>query len=406
MPFPLDAPPAVATLTMGRVSLYALGVLTVAALATNLTVPTVARLAVALRALDHPGERKVQKQAVPRLGGVAIAVGLAAGIGSAAVLRWDRWGAAVGQGELVALAIGTFLVFLLGVVDDIVGVSAAKKFVVQILAAALLVHAGWSFTVLRLPGLPAIDFGFLGPVVSIVWIVGVTNAINLIDGLDGLAGGVVSIIAGSFLCYALLQGSPGTVILMAAIAGACLGFLRHNWEPARVFMGDSGSLTLGFLLAAMAVHSALKAPAAVAIVVPILALGVPMMDTLLVMAVRFLDRPQGPMVDRFLRMFRADRAHLHHLLSHLGGRRSAIVTSIYAVVVVFCLAALVVAVTGQTTLGLVLVGLEFSVVLGMRRLGLAALARRLALQQRQEIREEVFGTPPPAPADNVRRIGR
>lgn len=406
MPFLLDAPPSVATLTMGRVLLYALGVLAVSALATNLTVPTVARLAVALRALDHPGERKAQKEAIPRLGGVAIAVGLASGIGSAAVLRWDRWGAAVGKGELAALAIGTFLIFLLGVVDDMVGVSAAKKFVVQILAAMLLVHAGWSFTVLRLPGLPAIDFGVFGGVVSIVWIVGVTNAINLIDGLDGLASGVVTIIAGSFLCYALLQGSPGTVILMAAIAGSCLGFLRHNWEPARVFMGDSGSLTLGFLLAAMAVHSALKAPAAVAILVPILALGVPVMDTLLVMVVRFLDRPQGPIVDRFLRMFRADRHHLHHLLSHIGGRRSVIVASIYAVVVVFCLAALVVAVTGQMMLGVFLIGLEFSVVLGMRKLGLAMHARRLAQQQRQEIKEEVLGIHADPPPSQVQRIGR
>lgn len=398
---------------MDKILLYALGVAAVSALATNLTVPTIARIAITLRALDHPGARKTQKEAVPRLGGVAIAIGLAAGIGSAAVLRWDRWGAAVGRSELVALAMGTFLVFLLGVVDDLVGVSAAKKFLVQILAAMLLVHAGWAFTVLRLPGLGEVDLGPFGGLVSIVWIVGVTNAINLIDGLDGLAGGVVTIIAVSFLSYALLQASPGTVILMAAIAGACLGFLRHNWEPARVFMGDSGSLTLGFLLAAMAVHSALKAPAAVAILVPILALGVPVMDTLLVMAVRFLDRPKGPLVNRFLRMFRADRQHLHHLLSNLGARRSVIVAAIYVVVVVFCLSALVVAATGQTSLGLALLGFEFVVVLGMRRLGMAMEARRLAQEQRQQVREEVLGAPSapaaapePAPVSPLRRIGR
>jgi UDP-GlcNAc:undecaprenyl-phosphate GlcNAc-1-phosphate transferase len=391
---------------MEGILLYALGVIAVSALATNLTVPTVARLAIALRALDHPSGRKFQKEPVPRLGGVAIAVGLAVGIGSAAVLRWDRWGAAVGRSELVALAMGTFLVFLLGVVDDLVGVSAAKKFLVQILAAMLLVHAGWAFTVLRLPGLGEIDLGAFGGVVSILWIVGVTNAINLIDGLDGLAGGVVTIIAVSFLSYALLQASPGTVILMAAIAGSCLGFLRHNWEPARVFMGDSGSLTLGFLLAAMAVHSALKAPAAVAILVPILALGVPVMDTVLVMAVRFLDRPKGRLVNRFLSMFRADRQHLHHLLAHIGGRRSMIVVAIYVVVVVFCLSALIVAATGQTTLGLALLGFEFAVVLGMRKLGLAMHARRLAQEQRRQVREEILGLKPDREMAPVRRIGR
>lgn len=391
---------------MEAIWLYALGVFGVAALATNLTVPPVARLAVALRALDHPGERKSQKAAVPRLGGVAIAVGLAVAIGTAAVLRWDHWGAAVGRSELVALAIGTAVIFLVGVIDDLMGVSAGKKFLVQIFAAWLLVRVGWAFSVLRLPGLGEINLGVFGGVVSILWIVGVTNAINLLDGLDGLASGVVTIISVSFLTYALLQGNTGTVILMAAVAGSCLGFLRHNWEPAQVFMGDSGSLTLGFLLAATTVHSSLKAPAAVAILIPILALGVPVMDTLLVMAVRFLDRPKGPVGNRFLRMFRADRQHLHHLLSHVGGKRFRIVAAIYSVVVVFCAAALLVATTGEPTLGIVLVVLEFAVVLGMRQLGLAMQARRLAQLQRQEIRAEVLRQPDGEQASKVRRFRR
>src|SRR5262249_3691992 len=212
-------------------------------------------------------------------------------------------------------------------------------------AAWPLVHAGWAFEVLRLPLLGEIHLGLFGGVVSLLWIVGVTNPINLIDGLDGLAGGVVAIISVSFPRLAMLQGEAGTGVPKAAVAGSCLGFLRHNWEPARVFMGDSGSLMLGFLLAATAVHSSLKAPAAVAILVPILALGVPVMDTLLVMTVRFLDRPKGPVTGRFLRMFHADRQHLHHLLSHVGGARSRIVTVIYLVVLSFCAMALVVAVT-------------------------------------------------------------
>jgi len=217
----------------------------------------------------------------------------------------------------------------------------------------------------------------------------VTNAINLIDGLDGLAGGVVAIISTSLLAYAVLQGNTGTVLLMAATAGSCIGFLRHNWEPAKIFMGDSGSLSLGFLLAAATVHSSLKAPAAVAILVPILALGVPVMDTLLVMAVRFLDRPKGPMTGRFLRMFHADRQHLHHLLSHFGGARSRIVTMIYLLVVSFGAMALVVAVTGNINLGIALIVLEFLIVLGMRQMGLALAARRLARLQREEIKSDL-----------------
>lgn len=383
---------------------YALGAVFVAALATNLMVPPVTRLAVALRALDHPGERKQQAGAVPRLGGIAIALGIVLGIAVAVATRWDHWGTGIGRDELIALFLGTGLVFLVGVVDDLMGVSAAKKFLFQILAAWMLVKVGWSFEVLRLPGLGEVDLGLFGGAVSVIWIVGVTNAINLIDGLDGLAGGVVTIISVSFLGYALLQGNPGTVILMAAVAGSCIGFLRHNWEPARVFMGDSGSLTLGFLLAATSVHSSLKAPAAVAILVPILALGVPVMDTLLVMAVRFLDRPKGPVTGRFLRMFHADRNHLHHLLAHFGGERSRIVAVIYAVVLSFCTLALVVAVTGQTTLGVALVALEFSVILAMRQAGLAIQARRLARLQREEIKSEVLGWAQDAPSATVRRI--
>lgn len=383
---------------------YALGAAFVAALATNLMVPPVARMAVALRALDHPGERRQQAGSVPRLGGIAIALGILLGIAVAAAIRWDRWGAGVGQDELMALFLGTGLVFLVGVVDDLAGVSAGKKFLFQILAAWMLVRVGWSFEVLRLPGLGEIDLGLFAGAFSVLWIVGVTNAINLIDGLDGLAGGVVTIISVSFLGYSILQGNPGTVILMAAIAGSCVGFLRHNWEPARVFMGDSGSLTLGFLLAATSVHSSLKAPAAVAILVPILALGVPVMDTLLVMAVRFLDRPKGLVTGRFLRMFHADRNHLHHLLAHFGGERSRIVAIIYAVVLSFCTLALVVAVTGQTTLGVALVALEFSVILAMRQAGLAIAARRLSRLQREEVRSEVLGRAQEIPVGSVRRI--
>ena len=390
---------------MDHILFYAMGAAVIAALLANVMVPPVTRLALALRALDHPDGRKHQPGAVPRLGGVAIMTGLSLGAVLAALSRWGEL-EGMRRGEVVALALGTGLVFLIGVIDDLIGVSAAKKFLVQLLAAWLLVRIGWSFTVLRLPGLGEVRLGWLGGLVSIVWIVGVTNAINLLDGLDGLAGGVVAIISTSLLGYAILQGNTGTVLLMAATAGACIGFLRHNWEPARIFMGDSGSLSLGFLLAAATVHSSLKAPAAVAIMVPVLALGVPVMDTLLVMTVRFLDRPKGPLGARFLRMFHADRQHLHHLLAHLGGARSRIVTVIYMVVLSFCAMALVVAVTGEITLGISLIVLEFLVVLGMRQRGLAMAARRLARLQREEIKSEVLATGGGAPKTDTGKIRR
>jgi UDP-GlcNAc:undecaprenyl-phosphate GlcNAc-1-phosphate transferase len=376
---------------MNNILFYALGAAVLAGLVTNLLVPTITRFALALRAVDLPGERRQQASAVPRLGGVAITAGLAVAAGAAAIARWSEWGAHIPRGEVAALGLGTALVFLVGTVDDLVGVSAVKKLLFELVAAWFLVRIGWSFEVLRLPLVGEVHLGIWGFPVSLLWIAGVTNAINLIDGLDGLAGGVVTIISTSLLVYASLQGNPGSVILMAATAGACLGFLRHNWEPARIFMGDSGSLTLGFLLGAVSVHSSIKAPAAVAILVPILALGVPVIDTLLVMAVRFLDRPKGPVTGRFLRMFHADRNHLHHLLSHFGSRRSRIVGVIYLAVLCSCGMALFVAATGESTLGVTLLVVEFGVILAVRQMGLALAAGRLSRRRRDEVRTAVLG---------------
>lgn len=157
--------------------------------------------------------------------------------------------------------------------------------------------------------------------------IGVTKAINLLDGIDGLAGGVVAIIAASFVCFAAVRGDELGVIVMSAVVGACLGFLRYNLRynkaPAKVYMGDAGALTLGFLLAAMSVRGSVKAETAAAIVV--LALGLLVIDTLLVMAVRFPHRPKGALASRFLRMFHADRNHLHHVLLRYRGNRKRVV---------------------------------------------------------------------------------
>ena len=351
----------------------------------NLLVPPVVNLAQFLRSFDRPapgggeGERKaVLATAVPRLGGVAIAAGLAAGALVGLMAGWSQWGMKIPRPELVALPIAAGLVFLVGLVDDLFGVTPGKKFLVEFLAAWLLVRVGWSFSELNLPFVGEVHLGAWGGLVSLLWVVGVTNAINLIDGLDGLAGGVAAIISGSLLVYAVIQNNLGSVVLMASIAGACIGFLRHNWEPARVFMGDSGSLTLGFLLGAISLHSAIKAPAAVAILVPILALGLPVIDTLLVMVVRFVEGDGAPVGRRLGRMFRGDRQHLHHLLSDLATRHRRVVTVLYLIVLLFCVGAVAVAVTGEGTLGLVLLGIEIAVVVAMRQLGLVRRARDLA----------------------------
>lgn len=356
----------------------------------SLLVPPVVRLAEILRSLDRPtesGERKsVQATAVPRLGGVAITAGLSAGALLGLMAGWNQWALTIPRPELVALPIAVGLIFLVGLVDDLFGVTPTKKFLVQFLAAWLLVRVGWSFEAFNLPFVGEVHFGVWGGVVSLLWVVGVTNAINLIDGLDGLAGGVAAIISASLLVYAVIQHNAGSVVLLAAIFGACLGFLRHNWEPARVFMGDSGSLTLGFLLGAVSLHSAIKAPAAVAILVPILALGLPVIDTLLVMVVRFFEGDGAPVGRRLGRMFRGDRKHLHHLLSDLATRHRRVVPVLYLIVLLFCVGALIVAVTGEGLLGVVLLLLEVAVVVAMRQLGLVRRARVLADERKDDLR--------------------
>jgi len=272
-------------------------------------------------------------------------------------------------------------------VDDLIGVSALKKLVVEILAATLVAYGGWQFDILGLPGME-IHLGAFSGLITVLWIVGVTNAINLIDGLDGLAAGVVIIIAASFLVFSLVYQSPFAVALTAGIVGACVGFLPHNWEPARIFMGDAGSLTLGFLLASVSVFTAFKSPAAVAILVPVLALGVPVIDTLLVMMLRFLERPKGEFFHRFLRIFHADRNHLHHLLESLVTSRRQVVRWIYGMVVLSCLMAFSVAMTKRSGLGVLLLVVELVALVVVRYLGFARKARQLTLSQRREVAAE------------------
>jgi UDP-GlcNAc:undecaprenyl-phosphate/decaprenyl-phosphate GlcNAc-1-phosphate transferase len=350
----------------------------VAAVVTGALVPFVIRIARTLHAVDHPGGRRHQERAVPRLGGLAIVSGLGIALVFVTLILRSAGEFPLSRNELLAMALATFMVFLVGLVDDVSGVSALDKFLVEVLAAFLVVRVGWAFDVLGLPGGTNLDLGLLGQAVSVLWIVGVTNAINLLDGLDGLAGGVVAIIAGSFLAYGVFQGNDLTAVAMAAVVGACVGFLRYNWAPARIYLGDSGSLTLGFLLAITSVHSSLKAPAAIAILVPILVLGLPVIDTLLVMGLRFLDRPKGPFGARFQRMFHADRNHLHHLLLRLGGSRQTVVVWIYAAAAAFCLFALVVAFTRSAAMAAALMITEFVAIAMMRGLGLRGGVRQLA----------------------------
>ncbi len=365
-----------------------------AAVVTMLLTPLVVRVAWRLRAVDVPKGRKRHAAITPRLGGVAITAGIIFSLIPALLLLGGNSAVGPSADELLWFLLATLIVFALGVVDDIKPIGPIPKLLFQTLAASIIVAIGWQFTTLRLPWEAKLSVAAVGPILSILWIVGVTNAINFIDGLDGLAAGIVAIIASSLLFFAIFQRNPETVIATSCIVGACVGFLRHNWRPAKIFMGDSGSLTLGFILAAISLRTGVKASAAIAILVPLLALGLPIIDTVMVIWYRFL---QGhPKMNRLARVFRGDRKHLHHLLLEAHGHRPAVLLSLYGLVLGFCLMALIVAASGNVRLGLGFLAVEVVAVLLIRQAGLNAIARRLAEERlkRLEPASRAFEQPP------------
>lgn len=374
--------------------------------------PASARLALRLGAVDHPAGRRAHGEPTPRLGGVALTLGTVVAVGAVMPVFLPSWLSEISTSKAVVFLGATGLIFLTGVVDDIRGLTPGQKFIAQVVAGGAVLAAGGSIEHLNLPFIGSIHLGWTGYVVSLLWLVGITNAVNLIDGLDGLAGGVGLIIAASIAMISLFQGTqPGTAVIAAALAGACLGFLPHNWTPASIFMGDSGSLTMGFILAVLTHSSSLKSSTTVAILVPLLALGLPAIDTLLVMALRFATGPQDRFTRRVGRMFKADRQHVHHLLLHVAPKRSTVVALLYAIVSIFCVAALVASLSKNMPLSLALLLLEGGVVIVVRKAGMKAAARALAATQREQARKlltpdeplpEEAGTSPRAPAGGRR----
>jgi len=259
--------------------------------------------------LDEPEARKVHQVAIPRLGGVAI--GTAFYVGMAAALVVAR---AIGSplklesGHLPGILVGTALIAGVGVLDDLQGMHARVKLGAQVLIA--LVAYGLGLSVDRLSGpWGTLDIGAWSIVVTVVWVVAVINAVNLIDGLDGLASGVAVIAMAAFFVLGALSGDARPILpVLAAGAGGILGFLRYNLHPASIIMGDTGSMLLGFLLAAVGIS--LSQPiVSVPFWVPILALGLPLADTAWAVVRRLFARTP---------VFAPDKQHIHHLLLRSG----------------------------------------------------------------------------------------
>jgi UDP-GlcNAc:undecaprenyl-phosphate GlcNAc-1-phosphate transferase len=287
-----------------------------AALVTGLIVtPIVRGVAHRLGLLDQPGGRKVHQVAIPRLGGVAIAIAIAVAIGGATIANPDL-GSTPGlrPNRPPAMLAGVGLLLVIGIIDDVRGMRALIKLAFQVAAALLAWWLGLSIERLHFPW-GIIELGPLALPVTVAWIVAVINAVNLIDGLDGLAAGVVLTVLGAFGLLAAADGVDPTLFIVAATIGAAVGFLAYNLHPATIIMGDTGSMVLGFVVAAIAISLTQDGVYPQAPWVPIIALGVPIVDTMWAVVRR---TARG---DAF---FVADRGHIHHQLLRLGlGQRDA-----------------------------------------------------------------------------------
>lgn len=280
-------------------------ILIVAATATLLITPLVRRLAIRFGVVDRPGERKIHRAPMPLLGGLALAAGFSAGC----ALAYNLDAVRVFGTPFAGLAGGAAMMVLLGIYDDRYGADAKLKLSVQTVAAALVVASGSRIAILTNPLGGHWDLGILSIPISILWIVGITNAMNLIDGLDGLAAGIGAIVSLTLFSVAIPDPVSFVPVVAAALAGSCLGFLRFNFPPARIFLGDTGSLLLGFVIAVIGMQGFLKGATALALLVPLLAIGLPVIDTSLAIFRRSI---------RHRHLFQADREHLHHRLVRIG----------------------------------------------------------------------------------------
>lgn len=331
--------------------------LTCAALAVALVVsylmcPLVKSFAYKIGAIDVPKDnRRMHKKPVPRLGGLAIFLGFIV-----SMLLFAKI-----DGEMQGILLGAVIIVVLGVVDDMTPLRAYFKFFVQIVAALVAVFHGVVIETLSNPNIfsqnPYWNLSWLAIPITVLWIVGITNAVNLIDGLDGLACGVSTISAMTMLVIALLVSEGDVAIIMASLVGACLGFMPYNRNPAKMFMGDTGSTFLGYILATISIQGLFKYYAIVSFAVPFLVLGLPMFDTIFAI-VRRLAHGQNPMAP--------DRGHIHHRLIDMGLNQKQAVAALYVVSSILGLSAVVLTASGAVKAMLLLLALAITAYLTSR----------------------------------------
>lgn len=313
--------------------------------------PPVKRFAHKVGAIDVPKDaRRVHKTPIPRLGGLAIFIGFIVGV----LIFSDV------SEQIQGILIGSVIIVVLGVIDDIVALKAWQKFLIQIVAALIPVFHGVEIGIVSHPNIFASETflslsGWSIPL-TIIWIVGITNAVNLIDGLDGLAVGVSTISSITMLIIALLLSNGNVAIILAALAGACIGFMPYNINPAKIFMGDTGALLLGFLLSTLSIVGLFKFYAIISFIVPFLTLAMPIFDTVTAI-IRRLAKRQNPM--------QPDREHLHHKLLDRGLNQKQVVFVIYVISGFFGMLAVALTSKGEVRIVFTLFTLVLAVIVGI-----------------------------------------
>ena len=332
---------------MMQISLQLVGMvaaaLGVAFLIALITTPIVKNLAVRMGAMDVPkDDRRMHHHPIPRMGGLAIFLGFL--FSTLLFVKLDN--------GLRGMLLGAVIIVVLGIFDDIFDLSAKLKLVVQIVAALIAALTGNVITALSNPNIfssdPTWELGILSIPVTVIWIVALTNAVNLIDGLDGLACGVSSISALTLLVIAMTVGEPSVALLVAALAGGCLGFLPYNINPAKIFMGDTGSTFLGFVLGVVSVQGLFKMYTLISFVVPFLIFGLPIFDICFAF-IRRIAHGQSPM--------HPDRSHIHHRLIDMGLSQKQAVAVLYVIAAILGLSAVVLTTKGAEKAMLLLLAL-------------------------------------------------
>lgn len=322
-----------------------------------LLTPFVRKFVIRIGAVDVPkDDRRMHKEPIPSMGGIAIY--LAFVISLVFFVRPL-------ESEHIAMVFGVTVIFISGILDDTEGLDPKMKVIFQLIASGVAIFGGIRVEYMQNPfghvG-TVIDLGWLSYPITLLWIVGVTNAINLIDGMDGLAAGVSAIASMSMAILSYLHGNITTTIVCLILSGACLGFLPYNFNPASIFMGDTGALVIGFLFSIISIEGVMKTAATVAIITPVIVLGVPISDTFLAIIRRTIIRGESFAV--------ADKEHLHHKILDMGFSVRQTVLIIYGISAILGILAIVISQMGGLLGSLLSLAIVIMIILGARHIGM------------------------------------